>query len=126
MSEDKKDENIISSVENEENTEKVDNQPVVDENSNDSPEENKDFKENNQNENNTSNETETSQQNQQNETTVSNENQNETQKSKKPIDLIGNPIKFSLSKVKYKKSPPTLGQDTEKILINFFHSRQQA
>ena len=41
------------------------------------------------------------------------------QKSKKPIDLIGNPIKFSLSKVKYKKSPPTLGQDTEKILINF-------
>ena len=78
MSEDKKDENIISSVENEENTEKVDNQPVVDENSNDSPEENKDFKENNQNENNTSNETETSQQNQQNETTVSNENQNET------------------------------------------------
>ena len=40
-------------------------------------------------------------------------------KSKKPIDLIGNPIKFSLSKVKYKKSPPTLGQDTEKILINF-------
>lgn len=40
-------------------------------------------------------------------------------KSKKPIDLIGNPIKFSISKVKYKKSPPTLGQDTEKILINF-------
>ena len=43
----------------------------------------------------------------------------EFRKSKKPIDLIGNPIKFSLSKVKYKKSPPTLGQDTEKILINF-------
>ena len=40
-------------------------------------------------------------------------------KSKKFIDLIGNPIKFSASKVKYKKSPPTLGQDTEKILIKF-------
>ena len=40
-------------------------------------------------------------------------------KSKKFIDLIGNPIKFSTSKVKYKKSPPTLGQDTEKILIKF-------
>ena len=40
-------------------------------------------------------------------------------KSKKFIELIGNPIKFSKSKVKYKKSPPTLGQDTEKILIKF-------
>ena len=40
-------------------------------------------------------------------------------KSKKFIDLIGNPIKFSTSKVKYTKSPPTLGQDTEKILIKF-------
>ena len=40
-------------------------------------------------------------------------------KSKKFIDLIGNPIKFSTSKVKYKKSPPTLGQDTEKILTKF-------
>ena len=40
-------------------------------------------------------------------------------KSKKFIDLIGNPIKFSSSKVKYKKSPPTLGQDTEKILTKF-------
>ena len=40
-------------------------------------------------------------------------------KSKKFIDLIGNPIKFSASKVKYKKSPPTLGQDTEKILVKF-------
>ncbi len=42
-------------------------------------------------------------------------------KSKKFIDLIGNPIKFSASKVKYKKSPPTLGQDTEKILIKFLN-----
>ena len=33
MSEDKKDENIISSVENEENTEKVDNQPKIDQRS---------------------------------------------------------------------------------------------
>ena len=32
MTEDKKDENIISSNENEENKDKVDNQPVVDEN----------------------------------------------------------------------------------------------
>ena len=27
------------------------------------------------------------------------------------------------SKVKYKKSPPTLGQDTEKILIKFLKSQ---
>jgi len=40
-------------------------------------------------------------------------------KSKNFIELIGNPIKFSASKVKYKKSPPTLGQDTEKILVKF-------
>ena len=37
MSEDKKDENLISSNENEENTEKVDNQLGVDENSNNPP-----------------------------------------------------------------------------------------
>ena len=35
------------------------------------------------------------------------------------IELIGNPIKFSESRVKYKKSPPTLGEDTEKILKKF-------
>ena len=34
-------------------------------------------------------------------------------KSKKKIDLIASPIKFSVSKIKYKKSPPTLGEDTE-------------
>ena len=37
LSEDKKDENIISSNENEKNTEKVDNQPEVDKNLNDIP-----------------------------------------------------------------------------------------
>ena len=37
----------------------------------------------------------------------------------KNIDLIANPIKFSLSKVKYKKAPPTLGEDTERILKFF-------
>jgi len=40
MSEDKKDENINSSNENEENTEKVENQPSVDENLDNSPDEN--------------------------------------------------------------------------------------
>ncbi len=39
----------------------------------------------------------------------------------KKIDLIANPIKFSVSKVKYKKSPPTLGEDTERILKNFLN-----
>ena len=34
-------------------------------------------------------------------------------KSRKKIDLIANPIKFSVSNIKYKKPPPTLGQDTE-------------
>ena len=42
-------------------------------------------------------------------------------KSKRPIHVIGNPVKFSLSKVKYKKSPPTLGEDTDKILTNFLN-----
>ena len=34
----------------------------------------------------------------------------------KKIDVVGNPIKFSISKIKYKKAPPTLGEDTTKIL----------
>ncbi len=42
-------------------------------------------------------------------------------KSEKKINLIGNPIKFSLSKVKYKKSPPTLGEDTNKTLMKFLN-----
>ena len=40
-------------------------------------------------------------------------------KSKKKIDLIASPIKFSVSKIKYKKSPPTLGEDTEVFLNRF-------
>ena len=40
-------------------------------------------------------------------------------KSKKKIDLIASPIKFSVSKIKYKKSPPTLGEDTEVFLKRF-------
>ena len=58
MTEDKKDENIISSNENEENEDKVDNQPVVDENL-DNPSskvsnENQNIQENNENETKTS------------------------------------------------------------------------
>ncbi len=40
-------------------------------------------------------------------------------KLNRKIKIIGNPIKFSESKVKYKKSPPSLGEDTEKILSKF-------
>ncbi len=37
----------------------------------------------------------------------------------KKIKLIGSPMNFSQSKIKYKKSPPLLGQDTEKVLRQF-------
>jgi crotonobetainyl-CoA:carnitine CoA-transferase CaiB-like acyl-CoA transferase len=40
-------------------------------------------------------------------------------KLNRKIEIIGNPIKFSESKIKYKKSPPSLGEDTEKILSKF-------
>ena len=40
-------------------------------------------------------------------------------KSKEKIDLIASPIKFSVSKIKYKKSPPILGEDTEFFLKRF-------
>tara|TARA_B100000989_G_scaffold178572_2_gene134094 strand:+ start:816 stop:2036 length:1221 start_codon:yes stop_codon:yes gene_type:complete len=40
-------------------------------------------------------------------------------KAKKKIELISNPIKFSVSKIKYKKPPPILGEDTEIILKKF-------
>ena len=40
-------------------------------------------------------------------------------KLNRKIKIIGNPIKFSESKFKYKKSPPSLGEDTEKILSKF-------
>ena len=65
MTEDKKDENIISSNENEENKDKVDNQPVVDENL-----DNPSTKVSNENQN--------IQENNENETKSSDESQNET------------------------------------------------
>ena len=65
MTEDKKDENIISSNENEENKDKVDNQPVVDENL-DNPSSK------------VSNENQNIQENNENETKTSDESQNET------------------------------------------------
>ncbi len=40
-------------------------------------------------------------------------------KSSKPINIIGSPMNFSKSKIKYKKSPPLLGEDTQKILKKF-------
>ena len=65
MSDDKKDENIISSNENGENTEKNNNQPEVDENSNNLP-------------NDVANENQTLSENQENEQKINNESQNET------------------------------------------------
>ena len=37
----------------------------------------------------------------------------------KKIEIISSPMNFSLSKVKYKKPPPSLGEDTVKILKKF-------
>ena len=65
MSDDKKDENIISSIENEENTEKKNDQPGVDENLSNSPNE-------------IANENQNISQNQENEAQTNNESQNET------------------------------------------------
>ena len=85
MSEDKKDENIISSNDKEEKIENVDNQPKVDEKSYESsPEttndvsENQNSQENQQNENNFTNESQDTQSNDQKDTNLSNENQNDT------------------------------------------------
>ena len=41
------------------------------------------------------------------------------------INIIGSPMNFSVSKIKYKKTPPTLGEDTKKFLKIFknFNSR---
>jgi len=44
---------------------------------------------------------------------------NHPKSKNKKIKIIGSPMKFSRSKVKYKKSPPTLGADTQKILKYF-------
>jgi crotonobetainyl-CoA:carnitine CoA-transferase CaiB-like acyl-CoA transferase len=35
------------------------------------------------------------------------------------INIIGSPMNFSISKIKYKKTPPTLGEDTTKFLKKF-------
>ena len=85
MSEDKKDENIISSNDNEEKVQKDDNQPTVDEKSNESSpvidnniSENQNSEENQQNENNITNETQDTQSNDQKDTNLSNENQNDS------------------------------------------------
>ena len=65
MTEDKKDENIISSEEKEENVEKIDNQPEVDQNLSNPPDQNENINRDNP-------------ENKQNETSVSSDNQNET------------------------------------------------
>ena len=39
----------------------------------------------------------------------------------KKLKLIGSPMNFSKSKIKYKKSPPLLGEDTEKILKEYLN-----
>ena len=35
------------------------------------------------------------------------------------INIVGSPMNFSVSKIRYKKTPPTLGQDTKKFLNRF-------
>ena len=35
------------------------------------------------------------------------------------INVIGSPMNFSVSKIKYKKTPPTLGEDTKNFLNRF-------
>ena len=35
------------------------------------------------------------------------------------INIVGSPMNFSVSKIRYKKTPPTLGQDTKKFLNKF-------
>ena len=35
------------------------------------------------------------------------------------INIIGSPMNFSVSKIRYKKTPPTLGEDTKKFLNTF-------
>ena len=37
----------------------------------------------------------------------------------KKINIIGSPMNFSVSKVNYKKPPPTLGEDTTNFLKRF-------
>ena len=35
------------------------------------------------------------------------------------INIVGSPMNFSVSKIRYKKTPPTLGEDTQKFLNKF-------
>jgi len=35
------------------------------------------------------------------------------------INIIGSPMNFSVSKIRYKKTPPTLGEDTPSFLKKF-------
>ena len=35
------------------------------------------------------------------------------------INIVGSPMNFSVSKIRYKKTPPTLGEDTKKFLNKF-------
>ena len=39
----------------------------------------------------------------------------------KKIDIIANPINFSISKIRYKKISSTLGEDTSKVLKKFLN-----
>ena len=39
----------------------------------------------------------------------------------KKIKLVGSPMNFSKSKVKYRKPPPLLGEDTDKVLKTFLN-----
>jgi crotonobetainyl-CoA:carnitine CoA-transferase CaiB-like acyl-CoA transferase len=43
----------------------------------------------------------------------------------KPIDLIGNPLKFSETPVNYRQAPPTLGQHSAEILMEFLGYDQE-
>ena len=36
------------------------------------------------------------------------------------INIVGSPMNFSVSKIKYKKTPPTLGEDTKKFSKEIF------
>ena len=44
---------------------------------------------------------------------------NHRKMNNKKINLVGSPLNLSESPVKYKKTPPTLGEDTNKILKEF-------
>ena len=39
------------------------------------------------------------------------------------VDLIGNPVKFSLTPVRYQRGPPTCGEHTAEVLNEILGSR---